>query len=203
MQYITKPPATDKKLSEELLNNGWQKMWEPKNLVTATLLSLPFAFLLGGLVFWLSYLLKPELFSFISADSLNISFNIDFKLLIFIAVLFVYMLLHEIVHAMFIPHFTRSDKTFFGINGLFGFVATTEPIRKGRFLIICIMPFIVLSLVSLFILNILGFLNWYTLALCAINAAGSCVDILNILLIVFQVKKGQTIINNGFETYHK
>lgn len=203
MKYAIKPPVTDKKLSAQLLSSGWQKIREPRSLATASLLSYPLAFLLGGIILWLAYLLKPGLFYFISSESLEISFNINFKLLLFIAAIFVYMLLHELVHAVFFPNFDKSEKTFWGINGLFGFVFTTEPIKKGRFLIISIMPFIVLSLVPLYLLNIFSFLNWFTLGLCVINAAGSCVDFLNILLISFQVKNGYTIINNGFETYYK
>jgi len=203
MKFVRKPPTTDKKLSEQLLNSGWQKIWEPRNLAIATLLALPFAFLSEGLIVWLAYMLKPELFNFISSNSLEISLNLDFKLLLFVAAIFVYMLLHELTHAVFIPGFAKSEKTCWGMNGLFGFVFTTEPIRKGRFLMICVMPFILLSLMPLYLLSIFHFLNWYTLGLCMINAGGSCVDILNFLLIVLQVKNGQTIVNNGFETYYK
>lgn len=203
MKYVIKPPGTNKKLSVQLLSNGWQKLQEPRNLATASLLSLPLAFLFGGVILWLAYLLKPGLFYFVSSESLEISLNINFKLLLFVAAIFVYMLLHELTHAVFIPSFAKSEKTFWGINGLFGFVYTTEPIKKGRFLIISVMPFILLSLAPLYLLNIFSLLNWYTLGLCVINAAGSCVDFLNIFLVAFQVKNGHTIINNGFETFYK
>ena len=172
-------------------------------MAIALLLSFPLAFLSGGMILCLAYFLKPSLFYFISSESLEISLNINFKLLLFVGAIFVYMLFHELTHAVFIPGFAKSEKTFWGINGLFGFVFTTEPIKKSRFFIISIMPFILLSLAPLYLLNIFSFLNWYTLGLCVINAAGSCVDFLNILLIAFQVKNGHTIINNGFETYYK
>lgn len=203
MKYVKKLPVADKGLSVQLLNNGWKMIWEPRNLALATLLSFPFAFLLGGMTLWLAYLLEPRLLDFISSESFEISFNIDLKLLLFIVAVFTYMLIHELIHAVFIPNFAKSEKTFWGLNGLFGFVFTTEPIKKGRFLIISVMPFILLSLVPLYLLNIFDSLNWYTLGLCLINAAGSCVDFLNALLIAFQVKSGHTIINNGFETYYK
>ena len=94
MKYVINPPAT------------------------ASLLSLPFAFLSGGILLWLAYLLKPGLFYFISSESLEITLNINFQLLLFVAVIFVYMLLHELTHAVFIPNFAKSEKTFWGINGL-------------------------------------------------------------------------------------
>lgn len=203
MKYTKKLPTTDEELSTQLLENGWEKIWEPRNLAFATLLSFPFVFLLGSITLWFAYLLKHTLFNFISSESFEISFNIDLKLLLLIVAIFAYMLLHELIHAAFIPNFAKSEKTFWGLNGLFGFVFTTEPIKKGRYIIISVMPFILLSLVPLYLLNIFGFLNWYTVGLCLINAAGSCVDFLNAILIAFQVKCGHTIINNGFETYHK
>lgn len=202
MKYVRKLPTTDKQLSVQLIENGWQKIKEPQTLGLAILFSLPFAYLLGGIILWLAYLLKPTLFGFLKADSLSISFNIDLKILMYMILIFAYMLVHELIHAVFIPNFTKSKKIFFGLNGLFGFVFTTEPIKKGRFLVISIMPFLLLSLVPIFLLNLLNFLNWYTLGLCLINATGSCVDFLNMFLISFQVKSGHTIINNGFETYY-
>lgn len=203
MRYITKMPAKDKQLSMQLLSDGWKKIKEPTNLELAVLLSFPFVFVLSGLTAWLAYLLKPELFSFALLESFSISFTIDIKLLLFLIMVFVYMFIHEMTHAVFIPGFTKSDKTYWGLNGLFGFVFTTEPIEKLRFLIISAMPFCLLSLAALFLFQLVGLLNWFTLGLCLINAAGSCVDFLNLLLIAIQVNRGQTIINNGFETYYK
>ncbi|PHV72325.1 hypothetical protein CS063_02285 [Sporanaerobium hydrogeniformans] len=202
MKYVRKLPATDRQLSNQLIENGWKKIKEPRNFSLAVLFSLPFSYLLGSIILWLAYLLKPTLFEFLISDVLSISFSIDFKMLLYILFVFVYMLIHELIHAVFIPNFTKSKKIFFGLNGLFGFVFTTEPIKKERFLVISIMPFFLLSLVPVFLLNLLGFLNWYTLGLCLINAVGSCVDFLNMFLIAFQVKSGHTIINNGFETYY-
>jgi hypothetical protein len=202
MKYVKKLPITDKKLSAQLILNGWKMIKEPRNIVLATLYSLPFAFLLGGIILYLAYLIKPTLFGILTSDSMTISTNINLITLLYIVLIFAYMSLHELIHAIFIPNFAKSEKTFWGLNGLFGFVFTTEPIKKSRFVVISVMPFVLLSLVPLFFLNTLGLLNWYTLGLCFFNAAGSCVDFLNILLITFQVERGHTIINNGFETYY-
>ena len=112
------------------------------------------------------------------------------------------MILHELLHAVFIPGFLKSGKTFFGFNGLFGFVFTTESIKKARFLIISVMPFIILSIVLPIVLNAFQLLNGFTVFLCLVNAAGSCVDFLNVALILFQVPDGNIIVSNGFETYY-
>lgn len=202
MKYVKKLPASDKQLSIELQKTGWKKIKEPKNLLIAVLLSFPFAIVLTAVTMYMSYVLKPELFSFITTDSLNIRFSIDFKFVIFIIFIWVYMFIHEMIHMIFIPNFMKSEKTKWGLNGAFGFVFTTEPTKKWRFLIISFMPFFLLSIVALWVFNIWGILNGYTLLLCLINAMGSCVDFLNIVIILFQVKRGSTIINNGFETYY-
>lgn len=128
IKYVTKLPEADRQLSVQLLSSGWQKIREPRNLATALLLSLPLAFLLIGIILWIAYLIKPGLFSFIASQSMEITLNINFELLLFVAVAFAYMLIHELTHAIFIPNFVKSEKIFWGINGLFGFVFTTEPI---------------------------------------------------------------------------
>lgn len=203
MKYTKKLPKTDEELSLYLIEDGWIKIKEPQNLPLAILFSLPFAYLLIGIISWLAYLLKPELFNFMGYDSLSLTLSIDLQLLLFVGAIFVYMFLHEMIHAMFIPGVIKSERTFWGMNGVFGFVFTMEPIKKGRFLLISCMPFVLLSVVPVLFLNHIGYLNWYTLLLCLINAAGSCVDFLNMALIGFQVKGKHTIISNGFETFYK
>jgi len=203
MKYTKKFPKTDEELSSYLIEAGWIKIKEPQNLPLAILFSLPFAYLLLGIILWLAYLLKPEFFNFMASDSLSLTLSIDLQLLLFVGAIFVYMFLHEMIHAMFIPDVIKSERTFWGMNGVFGFVFTTEPIKKGRFLVISCMPFILLSVAPLLFLDFIGYLNWYTLLLCLINAAGSCVDFLNMALIGFQVKGKHTIISNGFETFYK
>lgn len=77
MKYVIKPPVTHKELSVQLLGSGWQKIREPRNLAAASLLSLPFAFLSGGIILWLAYLLKPQLFYFISSESLKMTLSVS------------------------------------------------------------------------------------------------------------------------------
>lgn len=203
MKYVKKIPTTDKKLSQELQKHGWKKINEPTNLAIATICSMPFAFSLGGIVIFIAYLLNPLLFDFIKNQSFSFTINFDAFSLAYIVIILVFMMIHELIHAMFVPNFIKSDKTFIGINGIFGFVFTTEPIKKGRFIIISIMPCVLLSFVFLLILNFFGLLNGYTVFLCILNAIGSCVDFLNVFLVALQVPNGNTIINNGFETYYK
>lgn len=202
LKYVKKIPETNIELSNNLKKQGWIKIKEPKNVFIAILTSLPLMIVLSGFTISFTYILKPELFNLFMTESMSFVINIDLRFILFILVLFVYMFLHEMIHAICIPNFVNSDKIFWGINGLFGFVFTTEPIRKGRFIIVSCAPFLLLTIGALIIFDLTGLLNGYTFSLCFLNAAGSCTDFLNALLITFQVKKRRKIISNGFETFY-
>ncbi len=202
MKYAKKIPPTDVELSKKLLSYGWRKIKEPSSLVQATLISMPFAFLGGAVILLIVFWLSPALFDVINSD-FKFSFRIDIIGIFYILVILVYILLHEFLHALLIPDVFKSDKTVWGLRGAFGFVFTTEKIKKGRFILITVMPFIVLSVIMPFVLFGFGLLNWYTVLVCLINAMGSCVDLLSLCLILIQVPNGSNIINNGFETYYK
>ena len=157
MRYIKKIPPTDEELSNKLISEGWRKLKEPSNLVIATLLSVPFMFINGGIYLLIVfYLYNPLKELFFSGNGFELSFTLNIFTLIYFFVILIFMIIHEFIHACFIPNVLKSDKTYWGINAFFGFVFTTEKIKKNRFLIICIMPFILLSILLPFILNILG-----------------------------------------------
>lgn len=204
MRYTRKLPSTNKELSNKLVSEGWSKLKEPSNLGIAILLSVPFMLINCAISIAIAFYLYPPLKDlFNNEQGFSISFTLNLFTLIYVFIILIFMALHEVIHACFIPNILKSDKTFWGINMFYGFVFTTEKIKKDRFLIISIMPFILLSLILPFILNILGWLNGYTFLLCLINAGGSSVDCLNIFLVKIQVPKGSYIVNNGFETYFK
>ncbi|MFL0198429.1 DUF3267 domain-containing protein [Clostridium sp. WILCCON 0269] len=208
MKYIKKIPTSDKELSNKLISEGWKKLKEPSNLGMATLLSIPFAFINGIIFMVLVFYLYPPLKEFLNSNKDGFSITITlgknlFALIMHIVTIFIFMAIHEFLHAFFIPNVLKSDKIYWGINAFFGFVYTTEKIKKSRFLIISIMPFIMLSVILPFILNIFGWLNGFTIFLCLINAMASCVDCLNICLVGIQVPNGSYVMNNGFETYFK
>jgi len=205
MKYAKKIPSVDKELSDKLILDGWIKIKEPSNLGTATLLSVPFMFINGAISMAIAFYLYPPLKEFFNSNKQGFSISISadlFTMIYEIVVILLFMVLHEFLHACFIPNVLRSDKTYWGINGFCGFVFTTEKIKKGRFVIISIMPFILLSVILPFILNSLGLLNAYTIILCLINSMGSCVDFLNICLVAIQIPNGSYIVNNGFETFY-
>ena len=86
---------------------------------------------------------------------------------------------------------------------MFAFVYTEEKIKKSRFIIISVMPYLILSFISPIVLSSLGVLNGFLCFLCLLNAGGSCVDLLNIILISKQAPNDSYILSNGHNTYYK
>ena len=205
MKYTKKTPETDISLRDELISMGWKKIKEPSNLCLSILLSVPFIFINCIIFMGIAYCLYPPLKEFLNNNNdFNIVISINFiTLLLYILVILLFTTIHEFIHACFIPNFLKSNKTYWGINILFGFVFTTEKIKKSRYIIISIMPFVLLSIILPLVLSILGCLNEFILFLCLVNTIGSSVDCLNIFIILSQVPNGSYIVNNGFETYFK
>lgn len=204
MRYIKKIPPTDKLFCEGLLSRGWRKLKEPVSIGTAILYSVPFMILTFAIEIFLIYFLYAPFREMIDGKrefGFEIAINISTLLDVFLIIAF--LLIHEFIHACFVPNGLNSDKTFWGFNGMFGFVYSEEKIKKYRFLLIAIMPYMVLSVIFPIVLSVFGFLNGFICFLCLINAGGSCVDLLNIILIGMQVPKDSYIVSSGLETYFK
>lgn len=204
MKYVRALPSADPAQSMALLNKGWKKLKEPKNLQRATLLSLPLMFLNGALTLLFLYALHAPLRQLLrSKEGFSFTLYIDLALVLFLLGLYVMALVHELLHASLIPNVRRSEKTFWGIKPMCGFVVTEEVLSKGRFILLSMFPFFVLSFLLPLILHLLGLLNGYTILLCLCNAMGSSVDCLNVILVAKQVPHGGRLVNNGLETYYR
>jgi hypothetical protein len=202
MKYTKKIPEPDPKLREALLAEGWEKIREPYNLFYAFIFAIPFMIINASICSLLLLLVNPY-YAHMFYDflySVSWYFTIRFDYIIYV---YFFVVAHELIHLIFIPNFYRSEKTYIGIKPWGGFVFSTEKISKGRFFLITVAPFVVLSIMALIILGLADLLNGFLLFLIFINALSSSVDILNAVLIAIQVPNGSTIVNNGFETYFK
>jgi len=198
MKYVKKIPSTDKDLRNSLLNEGWNEIKGPSNLLSATLMSIPFM-ILSGLICYFILLQFTDLFAnILSTRSFSINIRLDYILFAFLLILS-----HELIHAAFIPDFLKSDDIYFGIRPWGGFVYTTQKLGKARFLLISVAPFVIISVTLPIVLGLLNLLSGVIAALILLNALASSVDMLSSLLILFQVPNGAMIVNNGFETYYK
>ncbi len=201
MKYARKIPEPALELREALLAEGWEKTKEPHNLFFAFIFAIPFMIINASVCYLILLLVNPSyahiFYNFFYSGSWYFTIRFDY-------IIYVYLLViaHEFIHLVFIPNFYRSEKTYIGIKPWGGFVFSTEKFSKGRYILITVAPFVVLSIMATIILGLADLLNGFLLFLIFINALSSSVDILNAALIAIQVPNGSTIVNNGFETYY-
>lgn len=202
MKYVKKIPKADEALRTYYQSEGYKMVKEAPNLPIAFLLSLPFVFINALIAYGVIRLVSP-----VHAEQVqNIfqtstwEFTIRFDYILYFYVL---LIVHEILHLVFIPKFYKSDKTFYGLKLWGGFVFTGEPLSKGRFLVISLAPFVILSIVIPVVLGLLGWLSGFLVFLIFLNASASSVDLLNVVTVMGQVPWRSTTVNNGFESYYK
>jgi hypothetical protein len=202
MKYVREMPPADPELRGSLLEQGWEKIKEAPNLFFAFLLSIPFIIINALICYLILFLVNPSyaqmVYDFLfSSDSWSFMIRFDYILYVYL-----FIIAHEIIHLLFIPNFYRSEKTYFGIKPWGGFVFTTEKLSKGRFLLVTVAPFVVISILIPIILGFADLLSGFLVFLILLNAFSSSVDMLNAALIAIQVPSGSNIVNNGFETYY-
>ncbi|WP_139892393.1 DUF3267 domain-containing protein [Bacillus sp. D386] len=200
MKIQSKLPKSDPQLHLQLIKNRWILLKEPKNLTSAILLSTPLmivaAILSIGVINIFSSISLSDFG--LTPDAISITINLSSVLSLIIL-----LILHELLHLIFIPNFTKSEKTYIGLTLFGGFVLTEEEISKSRYIFITIAPFIIISIILPLVLSSFGLLTMTLKFLIILNAMGSSVDLLNLLLIIKQVSKNAILKNNGTNTYWK
>ena len=202
MKWAKKIPTYNETRNEQLIQEGWIPLKEPKRLSTTILLSFPLMILISVLLF-----LTIDSFIGISLSDFGIAltesgFKFNINILYVIGILLV-VIVHEILHLIFIPKFIKSSNTYIGITYFGGFVYTEKLLKKGRFIIITVAPLVIISIFIPIILGVLGLMNGFITILVIINGAGASVDILLLIFIITQVSNDALIINNGNKTYWK
>ncbi len=193
-------PALNESLHKELNISGWITLREPGSLISAIILSIPFMVInlfIAIVIIGIFSTISLEEFGF-TPDSFSITINLGM-----IIALIIFIIIHELLHLIFIPNFKRSSKTFVGLTLYGGFVVTEEEITKSRYILITIAPFLIASIILPFILGVFGLLTPSIKLLVLLNAMASSVDILNLLLVIKQVPRNAILKNNGPKTYWK
>ena len=200
MKVLNKLPKSNPNLHLDLIKNGWVPMKEPKNVISAILLSVPFMIVAAIISIGVINIFSTISLSDFGLTSDSISITIDLGIILLLLFLIV---LHELLHLIFIPHFIKSEKTYVGLTLFGGFVVTEEEISKSRYIFITIAPFMIISIILPLILSVFGLLTPTLKFLIILNAMASSVDLLNLLLIMKQVPKKATLKSNGPNTYWK
>lgn len=200
VKIVTKIPDSNKELDLQLKQDQWTPMKEPTNIISAMLFSIPFLLIIGWISIAIVNIFSPISLSEFGIKDGTFTFSID---LIFIIGLFMLLVLHECIHLVLVPNFTKSKKTYMGITFFGGFVATEEEIKKGRFILITIAPYFIISIILPIILGVFGLLTTGLKFLIILNAMASSVDILTLFLVLTQVPNKATLVSNGQKTYWK
>ncbi|MFB6467855.1 DUF3267 domain-containing protein [Cytobacillus sp. Hz8] len=200
MKFTSKLPVFDEKLHAELIIENWKPLKEPNNFLMG-LLSIPFIIIGAFIPIGIIQLVTPFTINEfgISGDG-SFVINLNF-LYIFLVLLSI--ILHELIHLMFIPNYFKSNCTYIGITVFGGFVATEEVLSKNRFILTTLAPFTILSIFLPIILGTIGILPLAVKVLIILNGAASSVDLLTFVIIISQVPNLTMLRNNGNKTYWK
>ncbi|WP_406661552.1 DUF3267 domain-containing protein [Methanolobus sp. ZRKC3] len=200
MQIRNKIPETDLEKHLELINSHWNQLKEPQNLMNAILLSIPIMFLNALITIGIIQVVSPSSLTDINISLRSLSITID---LYDIVGLILLLMIHELLHLIFIPNFTKSNNTYIGITPFGGFVYTEDKLLRLRYIIVTIAPFILISIIAPIILGNMGLLTPFIIFLILLNSMASSVDILIFILILFQVPSNSYLRSNGMNTYWK
>jgi hypothetical protein len=200
MKLVNKLPKSDQRLHVDLIKSDWVPMKEPKNLMSAILLSIPLMIVAAMISIGIITIFSSISFSDFGMTSDSISISINLGIIFWIVLL---VILHELLHLIFIPHFIQSKKTYIGLTLFGGFVVTEEEISKSRYIFITIAPFMIISIILPLLLGVFGLLTPTLIFLIILNSMASSVDLLNLLLIIKQVPQHAILKNNGTNTYWK
>jgi hypothetical protein len=173
------------------IEEGWKAVKEPKSVVVTMLISLPIGLLMSSIVIFIAYMNGIE-----SDIKPNISLVI--ALLIIIPI-------HELIHALVFPEPINSDKVIFGLLPKVGaFYAHYEgEMKKIRFLITLLAPFIVITIIPLIFLCVTGIDMPFVIKISAVNALCASADVFGFFTILFQLPKNSVVRNKGIKTYWK
>ena len=200
MKIRNRIPETNPERHIELINNQWVQLKEPQNLRKAILLSLPIMFLNVLITYGIIQISSPGSLIGIGISLNGFSVIIDLYDIIGLISL---LLIHELLHLMFIPDFIRSNNTYLGITPFGGFVYTEEKISRPRYILITIAPFVLISIVAPLILGNTGLLTPLVTILILLNSMASSVDVLILILILSQVPANSNLRSDGTNTYWK
>lgn len=190
-------------LSTKTLNHNYTHKLEidfqknKKLFFSINLISL-ISFVIFYLIFYyISLLIIPSvtdniIFYVNSFQNLPIIF--DF---IFLAVIFLVLYLHELIHAFFFYMFTK-EKPVVGIKSIYAFAAAPEwYINKNEYLIISLSPMVLITIIGFILLAVFPFqylsIVFFTFT---VNAAGSVGDIW-ISILLFNKPKNSLVNDTG------
>jgi len=173
-------------------DSGWRRLKEP-GPIGAQLRAFPLAVVLVLLIFAL-------LSGYFRSDLLDL---VDPYILFLPLLMLAVFVFHEGIHAFFHPGRGTTDRSVLGFwpATLLLYAHYVGPLSRNRFLLILASPFVFLTLVPILVALTLdaapAWLFWVTI----LNAAGSSVDLVGIILLLTQLPGSAIVRNKGWASY--
>lgn len=205
LKYLRKVSKTDLELSNELSFKRWVKLKEPKNFKMSLLLIIPFAFtntMLSFIVLMSFNNPIRKVMNNFSSSYISKYLNLYTFVIIIISAILV-MIVHKLLHIIFIPRFRNTDNIFWKYS-VFGIsFVTKEKLLKKRYIVVSLMPFFIISIMLPILFGVFNLINWTIIFLAIFNALISSIDVLKLYLIIIQVPKNSYIIRLKKSIYYK
>lgn len=186
MKFVLGPVPEDSTFEPE--KSGWRPLREP-DPVMLNIIAIPIAaVLLGALVLFIrSYTAVP-------IKDVMIRFFPAFLLII---------PLHETAHALFTPRFGMTPQTHLGCwPARILFYAHYEgELPRERFLAVLFAPFIVITVIPLFVISVLSLNAPWVTAMALANGVGAAGDLLGVFVVLTQIPRGAIVRNKGWRSY--
>ncbi|MBJ6362704.1 DUF3267 domain-containing protein [Paenibacillus sp. MAHUQ-46] len=198
MKFTFRLPKPDPKRKNELLIQQWTMLREPDSIGRSLVWSLPLMLAAGGLT-----LLIINMFAEVSIKEYGVQDG-HIRLAITplsVAAALALLVVHEVIHLFMIPKFWQSEKTWIGLRLMGGFVLTEEEMSRKRYVLISAAPYLILSIILPLVLGLLGWLTPGIIMLLVLNALGSSVDLLNIILTLVQTPPKARMVSIGTATF--
>lgn len=184
----------------------WRPLREPSPWL-AQLIALPLGIAVTGLLAFLWYLLTP-LRNYPSAFSTShvlhsfLNLPVPSFLLLILGVLGL-MALHELLHAVVHPKAGLSPHTVLGFwpSTLLCYAYYDDELSRNRLVASLLTPLIVISIVPLVVIAVGQVAFGWVAVMSCFNAFASCVDMLGVGMLLFQVPRTAIVRNQGWKSY--
>lgn len=120
-------PKIDEQKHLELIHNGWIQLKEPKTILLTILVSIPLMIINTFISIGAIHIFSDITFQEFGIASVPFTITIDLGVILGI---FLTLVIHELIHLMFIPNFIKSKQTFVGLTIFGGFVYRKKRFRK-------------------------------------------------------------------------
>lgn len=111
--------------------------------------------------------------------------------------------IHELIHAAVHPQCGLSNESLLGVwpSRMVFYAHYSGELSRNWFIAILLMPFLIISLLPIFVYGIFGTAPDWLVFASVLNAFFSCGDQLGTLLLLWQVPRSAHVRNQGWNTY--